>query len=248
MRTGHSSKTKAMKQEYFYAVHTDQIDNVFSDWSSASAAMKGHKGIKQQKFKTAEEAWAHLDRIKAGTPSDISAPISTKSEKSKASKKQKKNDGSAIPTTIYGDYSGPGTGPLPPGAEDGFDSTIMLNAETGLVEHKTEAQLNARKMQPTGEFSGPLIIYTDGSSLGNGQEGAVAGLGVWFGPEDPRSVVIPHFVQYSCLAATEICPSQCRVAKPTSELSCLPSLELLTLRLSTEMSSSIATQIMALSV
>jgi ribonuclease HI len=189
MKTGRSSKAKPPKQEFFYAVHTDRIDSVFTDWPSAAAAMKGHKGIKQQKFKTAEEAWAHLDRIKAGTPSDASAPLSVKSETLKgATKKLKKNDGSAAvaQTTISGDYYEPGTGPLPPGAQDGFDDTIFLNPDTGKVEHKTDAQKNARKKQPTGEISGPIEIYTDGSSLGNGKVGAVAGLGVWFGHDDPR--------------------------------------------------------------
>ncbi|KAK5143037.1 hypothetical protein LTR04_002031 [Oleoguttula sp. CCFEE 6159] len=33
-----------------------------------------------------------------------------------------------------------------------------------------------------------LRIYTDGSSLGNGQRGAVAGVGVYFGPKDSRNV------------------------------------------------------------
>lgn len=32
----------------------------------------------------------------------------------------------------------------------------------------------------------PLRIYTDGSSLGNGKLGAVAGVGVFFGNNDPR--------------------------------------------------------------
>lgn len=31
-------------------------------------------------------------------------------------------------------------------------------------------------------------IYTDGSTLSNGQEGAVAGVGVFFGDGDPRFV------------------------------------------------------------
>jgi ribonuclease HI len=189
MRTGRSNKAKPQKQEFFYAVHTDRIDGVFTDWPSAAAAMKGHKGIKQQKFKTAEEAWAHLGRIKTGTPSDTSAPISIKSETLKgASKKLKKNDGSAAaaPATVFGGSYEPGTGPLPPGAQDGFDDTIFFNPDTGKVEHKTDAQRNARTMQHTGEISGPIEIYTDGSSLGNGKVGAVAGLGVWFGHDDPR--------------------------------------------------------------
>ncbi|KAI9230643.1 MAG: ribonuclease H-like domain-containing protein, partial [Piptocephalis tieghemiana] len=33
-----------------------------------------------------------------------------------------------------------------------------------------------------------LVVYTDGCALGNGREGARAGIGVWFGPNDPRNV------------------------------------------------------------
>lgn len=33
-----------------------------------------------------------------------------------------------------------------------------------------------------------LVVYTDGSSLGNGRNGASAGVGVYFGPSDPRCV------------------------------------------------------------
>ncbi len=32
----------------------------------------------------------------------------------------------------------------------------------------------------------PILVYTDGSCRGNGQTGAVAGIGVYFGPGDPR--------------------------------------------------------------
>jgi ribonuclease HI len=31
-----------------------------------------------------------------------------------------------------------------------------------------------------------LVINTDGSSFGNGKTEAVAGVGVYFGPKDPR--------------------------------------------------------------
>lgn len=36
-----------------------------------------------------------------------------------------------------------------------------------------------------------LTIYTDGSSRGNGKLGAAAGVGVYFGPSDPRYVMYP---------------------------------------------------------
>lgn len=42
--------------------------------------------------------------------------------------------------------------------------------------------------------NGDLVeIYTDGSTLSNGQEGAVAGVGVFFGDGDPRSVRYTKF-------------------------------------------------------
>ena len=81
----------------------------------------------------------------------------------------------------------PGTGPLPPGASDGFDPNIILDGETGKLAYKTDEQKRAtkvmRKEPPPSEM---LRIYTDGSSLKNGYAGAVAGIGVWFGPGDSR--------------------------------------------------------------
>lgn len=42
--------------------------------------------------------------------------------------------------------------------------------------------------QPATENSNIMSIYTDGSSLANGRHGARAGLGVFFGPNDPRNI------------------------------------------------------------
>lgn len=39
------------------------------------------------------------------------------------------------------------------------------------------------------DASGVVKVYTDGSSRGNGKVGAVAGVGVFFGVNDPRFVV-----------------------------------------------------------
>jgi ribonuclease HI len=79
-----------------------------------------------------------------------------------------------------------GTGPLPPGAEDSFDDRVLLDPKSGKLVKKNAEQLQARRKQPTNAFDGPLKIYTDGSSRGNGRVGAVAGVGVFFGPGDDR--------------------------------------------------------------
>ena len=87
-----------------------------------------------------------------------------------------------------------GLGPLPPGAEDGFDPNVLLHSLTGNVVYKTQAQREATKLQPIPPGSDAMLrIYTDGSSLRNGQKGAFAGVGVYFGPEDRRCVLVPPY-------------------------------------------------------
>lgn len=91
----------------------------------------------------------------------------------------------------------PGTGPLPPGAEDGFDPNIFLDFISGNVVYKTPEQRQATMIAPgSGAQTGPIRVYTDGSSLGNGKTGALAGVGVYFGPSDKRQAFkSPLFTQ-----------------------------------------------------
>lgn len=81
----------------------------------------------------------------------------------------------------------PGTAPLPPGTEDGFDPNIMLDPTTGQIVYKTPEQRQATRIRPVPPpQTATLRIYTDGSSLGNGTGGANAGVGIFFGPGDVR--------------------------------------------------------------
>ena len=101
----------------------------------------------------------------------------------------------AMPANVLGMPAGgpgfdPGTGPLLPGVEDDFDPHVVLNPHTGQIEWKTDSQRRKTVMQSTGpKPDGVLRIYTDGSSLKNGQGGAVGGIGVYFGDGDPRLVL-----------------------------------------------------------
>jgi ribonuclease HI len=177
------------------------VPGVYTDYASVQAQTRNCAGAKQQSFSTREEAQAFVNDFRR----DASAPISlrgdlseisslTASKGSKSSenppKKQKKND-AAAPILTNGDIKyEPGMGPLPEDAEDGFDSTLKLDPETGNIRHKTEEELSRTKLQPTGDFAGVISVYTDGSSLGNGKVGAVGGVGVYFGPNDSRSVYV----------------------------------------------------------
>lgn len=65
------------------------------------------------------------------------------------------------------------------------DSRIYSAASPGALSKQTEKE--ARLYQATTEETEKSItLYTDGACSNNGQEGAVAGYGVWFGTSDER--------------------------------------------------------------
>jgi ribonuclease HI len=193
-----SKSSKGNKGNKFYGVAVGYVPGVYTDYTSVQAQIKGCPGAKQESFATREEAQAFVNEHRR----DASAPISLRGDLSEVSslvagksdnpaKRQKKND-VATPVLTNGDIKfEPGMGPLPPDAEDNFDPTIKLDSKTGNIRAKTEAELSGTKLQPTGDFSGPIHVYTDGSSLGNGKVGAIGGVGVYFGPNDARFVTVP---------------------------------------------------------
>jgi ribonuclease HI len=189
-----SSASSASKTGKFYAVAIGHVPGVYTDYASVLAQTKNCPGAKQASFATHDEAQAFVNDYKR----DASIPISLRGDLSEASsllasksdhpaKKVKKSN--AAPALAKGDVEwAPGTGFLEEGAEDGFDTRIKLDVETGNIRYKTSDERGGTKLQPTGDFSGPIHVYTDGSSLGNGRVGAVGGVGVYFGPNDARCV------------------------------------------------------------
>lgn len=53
---------------------------------------------------------------------------------------------------------------------------------------------NSRKRSRSLDESGWDVVYSDGACKGNGKVGSIAGIGVWWGPDDPRS---GYFMQFS---------------------------------------------------
>ena len=183
-----SPSTKPLKNK-FYGVAIGHVPGVYSEWASAHVQIKAYPGAKHKAFATRQEALAWVNTHKR----DPSVPISLRGDLAEVSpaadpahkpKKPKRPD--AIVWANDDIEYKPGRGPLPPGAKDGFDRTITMDIQTGAIRHKTEAELSATKRQPTGDFSGPIIVYTDGSALANGKKRAIAGVGVYFGPNDSR--------------------------------------------------------------
>lgn len=192
----------------FYAVRSGRVPGVYTDWPSAQRQITGWTKPKHKLFTTRAEAERYMkegDQQAAQASSASEADTATSGThqvldglteprtKSSTSKKAKKNAMATDARAARGmadeyneDEYEPGNGPLPPGAEDGFDPNVIFEAETGTVVYKTEDQRKATKLQATAHQDGMLRVHTDGSSLGNGSQGAFAGVGVYFGPDDSR--------------------------------------------------------------
>ena len=188
-----------------------RVPGIYTDWGAAQEQIKGWTKPKHKLFQTRAEAQQFLDEgegtssrvlesteTNGGTIEDDIAGEDGAISKPPPAKKAKKAVNGASKATKpapieynEADFE-PGTGPLPAGAEDGFDPNIILDPETGKVVYKTQEQRQATKAVSTGNgITGPVRIHTDGSSLGNGKEGAFAGIGVFFGPGDQRYLPTP---------------------------------------------------------
>lgn len=192
----------------FYAVRNGRVPGIYTDWPSAQNQITGWTKPKHKLFTTRAEAERYMkegdlqaaqassaseaDTVTSGTPQSTGGRTDSRT-KPPVSKKMKKNvtvtdarAGKGMVDEYNEDDYEPGTGPLPPGAEDGFDPNVIFDAETGTVVYKTEDQRKATKLQAKAYQDGMLRVHTDGSSLGNGSQGAFAGVGVYFGPDDSR--------------------------------------------------------------
>ncbi len=207
---GGSSSSPTTK---FYAVKNGRVPGIYTDWPSAQEQITGWTKPKHKCFTTRVEAQRFLDEDEqkafescaagdadprtsvAYHASELPIPTAQKPPAPKIAKKGL-NGTSKLTKPAEAEYNEtdyePGTGPLPPGAEDGFDPNIILDAETGQIVYKTQEHRQATKLQVTGDTqTGILRIHTDGSSLGNGKAGAFAGVGVYFGPGDSRYYIGP---------------------------------------------------------
>lgn len=197
---------KTPGEQKFYAVQHGKIPGVYTDWPSAQAQISGFRNPRHKKFSTRAEAEAFVSEGKRKSAYDVGTGISPEEEIRRLIVKN-----SAPGMVVNGDYVAKdkqgntfelGRGPLPPGAEDRFDPNLKLDTD-GTIRQRTEEEKARTKMVPTdADPPGMLKIYTDGSSLKNGQVGARAGVGVFFGPHNseydspshkPSSEPVPLF-------------------------------------------------------
>ncbi|KAG8963303.1 hypothetical protein FRC03_003183 [Tulasnella sp. 419] len=64
-------------------------------------------------------------------------------------------------------------------------SAARAPAVTDMSKPKTSSSSTPAVVKNEGDW---VVVYTDGACHGNGREGSTAGIGVWWGPNDSRSV------------------------------------------------------------
>ena len=197
----------------FYAVKCGRVPGIYTDWPSAQRQITGWQNPKQKCFSTKAEAQRFLDEMNDPSEKDSEtegeqafeamnplAEMMVYSGRENVAKRPKKTlrngdgigrgSGKTSRVEHFGynqEEHEPGDGPLPPVSEDGFDPNLILDPRTGNVVYKSRQQRDVTKLQAVGLGTDSMLrIHTDGSALRNGAEGALAGIGVYFGPNDKR--------------------------------------------------------------
>lgn len=194
----------------FYAVREGRVPGVYTSWPEVLEQITGWKGPKHRVFKTRAEAemFVNEGRDGNGAPAqsltngeaeglmDGGTPdTQSKSKKAKINKRSSAKDvldsNPLDDSPTGGEYS-PGSGPLPLSTTDGFDPSITLDTTTGHARYKTAPEHAKTKYQASRPIlHAPIRIYTDGSTLSNGQVKSIGGVGVYFGPRDRRNISEP---------------------------------------------------------
>ncbi|KAF9202309.1 hypothetical protein BGZ49_007515, partial [Haplosporangium sp. Z 27] len=142
----------------FYAVHVGKTKGIYFTWPECEKQIKGVVNARYKKFDSLKEA---EEFVKNG-PKVFTKPPP----------------------------KGAATGrPSPYAAASAKTSESSLSTSTAsaaITNSGKDNYISVNGVRMTA--SNPIIIHTDGSALSNGKAGSQAGLGVFFGVNDPRNL------------------------------------------------------------
>lgn len=152
----HDPKSAAYDPKY-YAVRYGRIPGVYLSWPDAEKQIIGWKGPKYKAFTSRKEA---EEFVRAGPPQPASAQETNTGEPSGKRKSSGETGGTE------------------------FDLYESISADDEI----NEFELSPKRVKHACVDSSTALlkIYTDGSSINNGKANCKAGVGVYFGPRDPR--------------------------------------------------------------
>jgi len=176
-RASSSKSTQPSSQfEKFYGVAKGRNPGVYTDWATAQEQIIGWKFPKYKKFTTRTEA---EEFVRSGGNANAQTTFLTSG---------KDLGGSSFATggnSMEDDTLGPREAKRAKNATNhelpaNFDYDMTNSFKKDIPEPTGPAETTVRNQREI------LRIHTDGSSLSNGRNEARAGLGVYFGPGDPR--------------------------------------------------------------
>ncbi|KAG0054439.1 hypothetical protein BGZ83_011233 [Gryganskiella cystojenkinii] len=161
----------------FYAVHVGKTKGIYFTWPECQKQVNGVVGAKFKKFETQKEAEEYVRNgpkqyPKPGTSTHAQA--NSKPYAAAAAGAALRNAGGANSSSSSNKDNNKQAG------------TVTTSRPTGATTTSKDNIRISNGVRMTS--SDTLVIYTDGSSLGNGQQGCQAGVGVFFGVNDPRNV------------------------------------------------------------
>ncbi|BFZ59558.1 hypothetical protein YB2330_000569 [Saitoella coloradoensis] len=149
---------KAKGKAKFYVVVRGRTPGIYREWATCEREVRGHAGAVYKSFPSEDAAREFLRTGgKSSVPDDSLAAFKA---------------GSGIKR----------------GVADEIDLTPFKKARTGTDSRS--ARPRPRPPSPISKSKDKtewLEVYTDGSCLGNGKRNPIAGVGVYFGPSDPRN-------------------------------------------------------------
>ncbi|KAL2015012.1 hypothetical protein VTK56DRAFT_6528 [Thermocarpiscus australiensis] len=188
-------KMDAAEQKY-YAVRAGHKPGVYTSWAICQQQISGYKGAQFKSFLSYEDAAAFAAGRDPPSMTDdkperfygvaIGRKPGVYTDWSKAQEaivgwkgpKYKKFDTRAEAEAFVRTYGTATT------------TTAVLEPDSDQAEDSAEPPTKRAKQvtKPAPSRKDIAVVYTDGSSRGNGRAGATAGVGVYFGDSDPRNV------------------------------------------------------------
>ncbi|XP_043662185.1 ribonuclease H1 isoform X1 [Drosophila teissieri] len=187
----------------FYAVARGRRTGVYDSWAECEEQVKGFNNAKYKKFKTRQEADQFVNGCKSYAPQDVAVPLGKRQAALASWKNSSKvignpkyteewpeedqdlaeDDLNAAMNEVEGDPNSINLVDILNRKRKATDSSYKRNKIPRHVSQVSEAkglkQVGAFQFEIDAE--GYVIVYTDGSCIGNGQPGACAGYGVYFG-------------------------------------------------------------------
>ncbi|KAL7735903.1 hypothetical protein ACLKA6_002353 [Drosophila palustris] len=195
----------------FYAVAKGRRVGIYANWAQCEEQVKGFKGAVYKKFNNRKEAEHFICPTRATgvygsyTPDEFAVPLGQKQPPpvSWAAQQQQKNTNTeywpgdvAEESAVTEDdimaamYEVEGLPEPTTSRKRKPDADTTVNSKPKLPRHASNVQ-EFGAFEFTIDSEGYVIVYTDGSCLGNGRKDACAGFGVYFGDDHPLNAGKP---------------------------------------------------------